>query len=135
MWLGVNTPRGDCVGLLASLVGLYIIFSVSRGRARTTCTLDHLPMLFRPSGALISAGIRPQGAPTYCHLLGITALRKRFLLSLGAGGAEEVCKVGVAFLGGDVEGGFSLGIGGINIYAGYGEQVAHAVCVAAHGGG
>ena len=40
-----------------------------------------------------------------------------------------------AFLGGDVEGGFSLGIGGINIYAGYGEQVAHAVCVAAHGGG
>ncbi len=51
VWLGVNTPRGDCVGLLASLVGLYIIFSVSRGRARTTCTLDHLPMLFRPYGA------------------------------------------------------------------------------------
>jgi len=62
VWLGVNTPRGDCVGLLAMLVGLYIIYlMVSRGRARTACTLDHLPMLFRPARGLSnSAGIRPQ---------------------------------------------------------------------------
>jgi len=49
---GLTPLVGDCVGLLASLVGLYIIFSVSRGRARTTCTLDHLPMLFRPTRGL-----------------------------------------------------------------------------------
>jgi len=53
---GLTPLVGDCVGLLASLVGLYIIFSVSRGRARTTCTLDHLPMLFRPHGAINIAG-------------------------------------------------------------------------------
>ena len=34
--LGVNTPRGYCVGLLAVLVGLYIIFD-SRQGARTHC--------------------------------------------------------------------------------------------------
>ena len=52
--------------------------------------------------------------------VGDNSAPKEILLSVGAGGAEEVCKVGVAFLGGDVEGGFSLGVGGINIYAGYG---------------
>ncbi len=62
VWLGVNTPRGDCVGLLASLVGLSLFFSVSRGRARTTCTLDRLPMLFRPhAGAIKFGGHLPAG--------------------------------------------------------------------------
>ncbi len=40
----------------------------SRGRARTACTLDHLPMLFRPhAGAIKFGGRSPAGTIYFVH--------------------------------------------------------------------
>ena len=61
MCLGVNTPRGDCVGLLALLVGLRLFFlhfaGVARAlRARLTPAYVISPL----KGLLNSAGGSPR---------------------------------------------------------------------------
>ena len=43
---------------------LYYDLMESRGRARTACTLDRLPMLFRPSTGLSNSGVNMEGSCT-----------------------------------------------------------------------
>ena len=62
--LGVNTPRRDCVGLLALLVGLRLFFLHFAGVARALrARLPPAYVISPLKGLLNSAGIRPQGIP------------------------------------------------------------------------
>ncbi len=58
--LGVNTPRGIVSASSRCSSGSILFLMFCRGRACTACTLDHLPMLFRPvrGSAIRRAGAR-----------------------------------------------------------------------------
>ena len=74
---GVSPERGDDLGLtplvgnmsassLRSSGSILFFLMESRGRARTACTLDHLPMLFRPhAGAVKFGGHSPAGCDIF----------------------------------------------------------------------